>query len=235
MSMNHLREWREARGMSQEALADAIGKSVATVSRYESGDQAIPSTVLPRIEDALRIGRGAIFLPPPPGTDGAHVGSIRDPARPIAPKAPWSPSAGAQVFPDLPRDVPVLGVAAGSVSGAVHLTEGPVDWVRRPPALAGVPDVYAIYIKGDSMEREHRDGDLRFVHPHRPAHVGDTVVVQTRDAAHRPLQTWIKYLKRRSEAAIVLEQSNPPATYEFKAKTVVAVHKVLTMNELFGI
>ena len=33
----HLREWREARGMTQQGLANAAGLSVSDIVRYEAG------------------------------------------------------------------------------------------------------------------------------------------------------------------------------------------------------
>lgn len=136
-------------------------------------------------------------------------------------------------LPPMPSDVPVMGTAAGSFLGSFQLESGPIDFVRRPPALANAQDVYAIFIEGASMEPEHRPGDLRFVHPHKPARIGDSVIVQTRNHEKDRIEAVIGHLVRRGED-VTIAKLNPPSTMKIKGGTVIAIHKVLTMNELFG-
>lgn len=141
---------------------------------------------------------------------------------------------------DMPKDVPVWGSAAGSLiddkfEGFHLFTSQPVDVVRRPPALSGVRDAYGIYVTGDSMDPMHPHGALRFVHPHRPPSPGDSVVVMTRHWDSDPGQGYIKILRRRVEDRLMLEQLNPPARIEIPIKFIVSVHKVLDMNDLFGV
>lgn len=132
------------------------------------------------------------------------------------------------------------GSAAGSLiedrfEGFHVFTGQPVDYVRRPPALAGVRDAYAIYVTGDSMDPMHPQGALRLVHPHRPPVPGDSVVVMTRHWDTDPGQGYIKVLRRRQGDRLLLEQINPSARIEIPLKYVVSVHKVLDMNDLFGV
>jgi len=134
----------------------------------------------------------------------------------------------------MPRDVPVYGTAAGSIVGAFEM-DGIVDYVRRPPAVMAAPDVYALYITGESMAPAYRPGDLVFVHPGRPVRVGDIVIVQTRDFDSAPIQSYIKELVRRTEGSLRLHQYNPVATIDLSRETVVAVHRVLSLAELFGV
>ena len=134
-------------------------------------------------------------------------------------------------------DVPVMGTAHGSiVSSGVEGTiiDGPIDYVRRPPALEQAKDIYAIYVSGDSMAPAHNPGDLRFVHPHKACRPGDTVIVQTRAHAGDPGQAYIKRLTKRLPGKILLEQLNPPASLEIPTDFISRMHRVLTTNELFG-
>ena len=71
--------------------------------------------------------------------------------------------------------------------GAFQLESGPIDYVARPVALLEARDIYAIYVEGTSMEPEHRPGDLRFVHPHKPARFGDSVIVQMQSEDMGPI------------------------------------------------
>lgn len=136
---------------------------------------------------------------------------------------------------EMPLDVPVMGTAAGSMKGAFQLDTGsPVDQVRRPPGIASAVGVYAIYITGDSMMPRFEDGELIYVSPGRPARIGDYVVVQIENGkGHR--EAYCKRLLRKTTELIVLEQFNPAAELEFQMRDVVAMHRVMSMNDLFGV
>lgn len=139
---------------------------------------------------------------------------------------------------DFPVNVPVLGTAAGSVIRNVEgfsIDRDIVDYVRRPPALAGRKDVYAIYVSGLSMEPLHVHGDLRFVDPKARPLIGDSVIVVTRSHDDDPGQAYIKILQRRTPERIVLRQLNPESMIEIPEQTILYIHKVLTMNDLFGV
>lgn len=136
------------------------------------------------------------------------------------------------------KDVPIMGTAMGSVFENVEgfaFEGGPIDYARRPPALATIKGLYAIYVVNDSMWPMHQAGEIRFVNPHRPPQLGGTVIVQTRKHEEDPGQAYIKILRRRTATKIVLEQLNPAATIEIPMEYVRSIHHVYTMNELFGV
>lgn len=147
-------------------------------------------------------------------------------------------------FASLPRDVPVYGTASGAIvsvpgrggkaiEGFTLDRSKVTEFVRRPPALAGAPDVYAIYVAGESMAPKIEPGELRFVHPQRPPRGGDMVLILVEPGAGQPLQAFLKRYIGNTAGGISAEQLNPQAVVTFKADTVVGVHRVLTMNELF--
>lgn len=161
--------------------------------------------------------------PPPANLHGRPMSNIRM----AGIKAP--------ALATLARDVPVMGTAAGSLAGAFQFEGGVVDYVARPPALVGAKNVYSMYVEGPSMVPEHNPGDLRFIHPDRKLHIGDSVVVTAKYSEHGPYESFIKHFVRRSENKLIVQQLNPPATIEFDMQFVASVHKVLTMNDLFGV
>ena len=220
------RQRRRDLGLSQSEVARRIGVKPQSIQQLEAGKIAKPryildlASVLQVSPDWLSHGRSG---KPPIDRNG-------------------TPGVGFQSAPvslpatqEMPRDVPVLGTAAGGSTGAFQLSEAVVDYVRRPPGLAGAVDVYAIYVAGDSMSPEHKDGELRFVHPHRPIRPGDSVIIQIRSDPHEPPQAYLKRLLRRTSDRLLVEQLNPRNVVEFESSSVVALHKVLTLNELFGI
>ncbi len=134
----------------------------------------------------------------------------------------------------LPLDVPVLGTAAGSAVGS-FVIDGAIDWVRRPPAVRHMRNVYALYVTGESMSPMFSPGALIFVSPDRPAGSGDAIVIQTRLHDGAPIQSWIKILVRQHHGDVVARQINPEAEITYKSAHVVAIHRVLTTRELFGV
>lgn len=144
-------------------------------------------------------------------------------------------------IPELPRaappvDVPVMGTAAGSHnSGAFQLNTGVVDWIRRPPALIGARDIYALYVEGTSMEPQFRPGDLVYIHPHKPPRIGDAVIIQQKLSAGDDITATIGILRRVNSEKILIEKHNPKAEIALDRASIISIHKVLTVNELFGV
>ena len=136
---------------------------------------------------------------------------------------------------DMSKDVPVMGTAAGSVEGEFQFEGGVIDYVRRPPALANAKDIYTIYVVGSSMEPRYHQGDLCFINPNKPARIGDPVIVQLRDGEHEPIKAIIGHLTRRTADTVFIGKLNPVGDVSIPMATVLRIHKVLDMNELFGV
>jgi hypothetical protein len=49
----------------------------------------------------------------------------------------------------------------------------PIQWLRRPDPLIGVPRSFGCYVNDDRSSPVFERGDLIFVHPYRPPRVGD--------------------------------------------------------------
>ena len=84
------------------------------------------------------------------------------------------------------------------------------------------------------MAPKYDPGDLVFVHPTLPARVGDIVVVHEQNG-HEETMAFIKRLKRRTAEWVETEQFNPQAEVKFKNTGGLKIHKVLQMNDLFGL
>ncbi|NMG39839.1 helix-turn-helix domain-containing protein [Chelativorans sp. ZYF759] len=241
---NSLRAIRRAREITLEQLGEMVGTDPSTINKLERGRMRLNERWLLPLAKALGVSVDDILASPedmpgivPHDMHDAHrereiarqpgIGS--DSFRPAAVPVP-APQ-------DMPNDVPVLGTAAGShLRGAFQMDEANiVDWVRRPPALTGAKKAYALYVEGSSMAPEHNAGDLRFVHPGRPPRIGDTVIVQVRVGANEPIEASIGHYLKKTPTMIVIGKLNPEAQVQLKLDTVIDIHKVLTMNELFGV
>lgn len=137
---------------------------------------------------------------------------------------------------DMPRDLPVLGTAAGARSetdGAAQLTGGVVEYLRRPPALQGVADAYVVYVVNDSMEPALPHGEVVCVNPNRPARPGDNVVIQIR-GDDGETYAYVKTLVRMTSKEIICSQLNPPKELHFDRSNVIAIHRVLTVSDIIA-
>lgn len=215
-----LKESREKAGFSTAAeAARALGLPEPTYASYENNYRGFARHA-PML--ARRFGVSIDWL-----LNGG--GDMRGADRPVNAVQLAAPAPGVVV--DYPQDLPVLGTAAAAIIGAVTLGQ-PIGFMRRPPALLSTPDAYALYVAGDSMEPRYHSGDVVYVNPHRPCRQGDDVVIQTRLRAGDDITGYVKTLVSRSAREVVARQYNPASVIEYRAPTVVAVHRVLTTHEL---
>lgn len=214
-----LRSARKNAGFrTDREAADALGLSHTTYACFENGQNGFTRHAVPFSQrfnvsvDRLLTGKeegGAAILPVnAPALGHASVNEL-----------------------DLPSDLPILGTAAASIIGAVTLGQS-TGFLRRPPALLSTPDAYALYVAGDSMEPRYHSDDVVYVNPHRPCRQGDDVVIQTRLGASDDISGYVKTLISRSAKEVVVRQYNPASKIEYRAPTVIAVHRVLSAHEL---
>lgn len=64
-----IKEWREFRGFTQEALAEALDATKASISRIEGGKQSYTQDFLEACADALGTHPAALLMRPPTEAD----------------------------------------------------------------------------------------------------------------------------------------------------------------------
>lgn len=127
----------------------------------------------------------------------------------------------------LSHKIPAYGQAMGGKHGEFVLNGNKVADILAPASLEGVPDAYAVYIAGDSMEPRYFAGEAAFVHPGLPVRRGDFVVAQIAlEEGAAPL-AFVKRFLSMDDKRLRLEQLNPKKTIEFPRKRVVSVHLIL--------
>jgi len=142
-----------------------------------------------------------------------------------------SPAKVAAVRPGAADKLKVLGMAECGADGWSLWNGDVIDLIERPAGLIGVPNAYAVYVVGASMEPRYHPGEVVHIHPGRPVDVGAYVLVQRRGKQGEAPLAVIKRLARRSGAKITLEQFNPPKLFDIKAGDIVSIHRVVGSGE----
>ena len=123
--------------------------------------------------------------------------------------------------------IPAYGQAVGGRDGEFILNGNRIVDVLAPPSLQGVPDAYAVYVVGDSMEPRYFAGEAVFVNPRLPVRRGDFVVAQIAVADGEPPHAYVKRFVARESRLLRLEQFNPKKTLEFPVGRVISVHRII--------
>ena len=123
--------------------------------------------------------------------------------------------------------IPAYGQAVGGRDGEFILNGNRIVDILAPPSLQGVPDAYAVYVVGDSMEPRYFAGEAVFVNPRLPVRRGDFVVAQIAVEEGEPPHAYIKPFVARESRLLRLEQFNPRKTLEFPVGRVISVHRII--------
>ena len=123
--------------------------------------------------------------------------------------------------------IPAYGQAVGGRDGEFILNGNRIVDVLAPPSLQGVPDAYAVYVVGDSMEPRYFAGEAVFVNPRLPVRRGDFVVAQIAVEPGEPPHAYVKRFVARDARMLRLEQFNPKKTLQFPVARVISVHRII--------
>ncbi len=127
--------------------------------------------------------------------------------------------------------IPVYGHAVGGKDGEFVLSGNQVSEVLAPPNLSHVPDAYAVYVVGDSMEPRYFAGETVFVNPRLPISRGSFVVAQISKGQEAEPRVYVKRFVSQDAKRLRLEQYNPKKILEFSMSTVVAIHRIVMSSE----
>src|SRR6266849_1526253 len=126
--------------------------------------------------------------------------------------------------------IPVYGHAVGGKDGEFVLSGNQVSEVPAPPSLSHVPDAYAVYVVGDSMEPRYFAGETVFVNPRLPISRGSFVVAQISKGQETEPRVYVKRFVSQDAKRLRLEQYNPKKILEFPMSTVVAIHRIVNSS-----
>lgn len=136
----------------------------------------------------------------------------------------------------LDHRVPAYGHAMGGVDGEFVLNGNKIADILAPPSLRNIPEAYAVYVAGDSMEPRYDAGMVVFVNPRMPVRRGDYVVAQVRGKEDEPELAYVKRFISRANGVLRLEQLNPPKVLEFTfdgpPDQFCTIHKIVFSGEV---
>ena len=238
---NRIREFRKAKEWSLQALAERAGTTRQQIDKLEKGERRLTQEWMERLAAALGCKPADLIdqsAPPP-----VSVPEIVPP-----PSGPLRPDYGPtevntdRIVPipaisQMPKDVPVYGVAVGGDDADFEFNGQIVDYVRRPPGLIGVQGAFGVYVIGTSMWPRYEEGDLVYVHPGRPARPGDDVIVEMYDDRDegRSGDCYIKRLLKKTPTKYICQQYNPMRDdLEYEIDYVKKVHRIMTPAELMS-
>lgn len=194
-----IRHARNARGLKQHELAEALGIARVNISTWEN-DVTRPETArLPLLADILGVSES--WLLSRAGDDPAA--STDKPAK-EAPKVRIVP--GAQLV--LPDKMPIYAAARGG-DGHVIVTFEAVDYVKKPAELENVRGGYGLLIEGDSMVPAFRPGDMALVNPHLPPAKEKNVILYHTPPHGGDVEAIVKQLNGWNDREWFLQQWNP--------------------------
>lgn len=214
-------ERRTALGISQAELGRRVGVTQQAIMGLEQG----------RVQSSRNLVQLARELGVTP--DWLMTGAPDNNVTAFA--TPPHPAADVD-FRSLPKDVPVLGNAVGGDDGDFEFNGQTIDYIRRPPGIATLKDVFGLYVAGTSMYPRFEEGEPVYLSSARPPALGDYVVLELLpEREGDPSKGFIKRLARRTPTKIVVEQFNPPRELEFSRDRIKAIFRIIPMAELVGL
>jgi len=188
--MPTIRELRERRGLTLEALGQAVGSNRQQIWKLENGYTRLTLDWMIKLAGPLGVEPKDLV---PESVDAAR--SLLPRARRMRPAEAMAPPRGDMI--------PIKSAARGGDEQEMFLAE-PIGFTPRPPNLAGVREAYAIYMVGDSMLPRYEPGWILHVNPYKPARPGRDVVLYLKNGS-----VVVKQFVRASGEDLVLHQLNP--------------------------
>ncbi len=218
---NAIRTARKQRGLVMKDVAEAIGVTIGAVGNWERGANVQTMENLRLVANFLKLDLMALNRGELKYLDEAQLADaeiITDPG-PV---------------PTGPMDVELLGVAAAGDDGDFTINGNGMGYVRRPPGLVGLKNVFALNVISDSMVPRYDPGELIYCGG-RPPVAGDHVVIEMYpDDGASIGKAYVKKLVRRTSSEIQCYQYNPARELTFDAYRVKHIWRIIPPRELFG-
>jgi phage repressor protein C with HTH and peptisase S24 domain len=206
----------EQRGLDMATVSRAIGRNHAYLQQYltRGTPLELPENVREQLAPMLGLQPDQLRS----RTKGSHTirGDVTGPAIPRASLVG-------------PKDLPVFAAARGG-KGHLLVNFEPIEYVKRPHMLDGVPQGYGILVTGDSMEPRYNAGDILLVHPHLRPLQGKGLVLYDAPPGGEA-EAMVKVFLRESHGDWHLRQYNPAEDFAVKKADWPIVHRIVGLYD----
>lgn len=131
-------------------------------------------------------------------------------------------------------DLPIYRKGAAGKNGAFTIMSDVTDYAPRPSALERVPDAYALYVDGDSMDdgssKSLSAGDVVVINPGQSPRRGDFIVLKLHGDNDLPGPAYIRRYDRTEDDRLIVSQLNPPREFVFHIEQVEAMHTITDLQ-----
>jgi transcriptional regulator with XRE-family HTH domain len=206
-AQHRLRNLRQERRLTLDALAKKAGTTKAQIDKLEKGDRRLTLDWLERLAGALDTD-ASYFLQP--NDDAAALEDSQE--------TTYMPSVSS-------LSLPIYG-RVDSLAGILCNLRQINSYAARPPQLHGVPGGFAVYMVGDAMQPRYHAGDVLYVHPNKPVTTGCYVLVVRHDDT-----AIVGQFAGRQPDDIVLRVFNPEATIAIPITSLRQLARVVASAE----
>ena len=193
------RQAREAKHLTQAAVADALKISQSAVAQWESS-RSVPSAGLAaRIKELLGVEIRSAEASQPP--------RVRKPLR--------------------QAHLPIVGLPAPGDEERIIVDGSTRGEIPAPPQLENVPGAKAAYVRGVLMEPRYYQGELIYLHPNRPPNPGDFVFVTVKEAGYPADIGYIRQYLGEDLGHVHFGTLNPKKRYRIARQNLVGMATIV--------
>src|SRR6266851_8857227 len=203
-------------GLSLSELSLSVGKNHAYFQQFikRGVPTRLPEEVRGRVAEILKIDERQL-----------KVAGLKYSTQSFVPNAKLGSGVKISAW------IPVYGQAVGGKDGEFVLNGNQVSEVLAPASLSSVPNAYAVYVVGDSMEPRYFAGETVFVNPRLPISRGAFVIAQISSGEEGVPHAYVKRFVSQDSRRLRLEQYNPKKVIEFPTSKVVSLHRIIMSGE----
>lgn len=208
--MSKLKNLRDAKNLTMEALAEAIGTTASQINKLEKGQRKLSLDWAKKLAPILSVSPFELL-------------DVEDDAKYDMRLPPAGGFSEARPSAYTPK-IPVWGVvdAQDGERYAINMEDTPVEWIEPLPMQSADKAAFAVLVAGESMSPKYEPGNIACVNTRKPAIKGQDCIIEFTDGSGM-----IKKYIGSSADEYIFEQLNPHKQLKFKKKDIVRILPVV--------
>ena len=209
---DRIKQFREAAGMSQSALAKKAGVSQPVIADLETKKQRSTKFIvqIARALDKKIEDIDPQFGEPPRAVRGQAQAQYKPPP----------------LFFDPVNTMPIFSAAEGG-DGYIIISSDTIEHLPRPYTLEGIPEAYGILIVGESMIPAFKPGETAWVNPRLPPQRDSEVILYELGDETGDARALIKELISWTATHWTVKQYNPEQVFKLERALWSRCHRVV--------